>query len=1088
MVDLSQPGKALKVLAQRPLAASRAAVPTLLGGVATALPAAAPPSVRLTEISGDPALPVYQLDIGVPAGAAGPVPWTPPVAWTPFTAFTAGPPANAVTAGSPLQTWICRVSHTSGAVFDPAPWLPIGPDGSALSAATAAAVAATATAAVTINAVAGPLQTLSASAAARLAGLGLDYNFAANTYVATGASTALANADLIAALALAGLAYTCATPRNYWDGAGNLAQAAINTPAITRDSAAAVTPGANAGISCGPGSSNLALNPDWAGAVTGAAASGATIASNATTITLTNITGVSIATGTEFGMPYIDVTGTAGTGAANYQITFGASSGANSHAVTAGNTYKFWGYLRTIANANAFLSPVWRATSYTSGAVVVSGYVAVSPATSSKSVPVGLTRLISEGPDYVAPATAAVVRPFVQVSMNPSQTGTIRHYLWGIEPGAILTEPIGRQGTYPFTRAAAQLAITTASLPAGIWNPGAFTLAMSAAMKQGNGIMLKAGGADAYMQRVSPVLAGSLAATVALSAAPGLGSLDDGVMRDLSYARNGASATVLVAGGLPVAVNIPADLSAITLAPPFEMRVARLTIKPYAATGAELANPFATPLKVLDVEALAGSLYTYTAAGRTKIIDGAVWPVRSAGLMPDGRIRMTRARPFVTAEGPFLVSDDGKLSIPLGRQVHIIPTILAQSYLEGHYAQLAPLTRDPVAGGRAFMGRTTAAGTDVRLGSQRGGTGADGYINEATISGIEALVSRIATAAGFNAGETHETFLGRDLSRAFTVLDRGDGPIFLFVNFAFSGTRAVDHGPAPVAAQFGAGLTPPKGPYFDMDRALTRLVFLLQGQGLQVVVPFIPSMIGWNDQFDSANNFVSVYTTVAAALKAKIRLITGQPADPEILAVVHCTREAGAGSPSRTDLNHMTLALNGTITIAATAAALWPDFYSDGLHLTVTGEQLLGRYFANAALGKIYGEGFIGCRATFLRTAAAASVRRVGTQLQMDFDREAGNLIDMSAAMGNPSQGGFSFVENVGGNKPVTSWSVAGGTLNLNFATPVLTGTFGIMTAGVSSTFVAGGSNYPVNNLPRVAIADQASPPNFPVPCEIAVA
>lgn len=53
------------------------------------------------------------------ASKPGPVPWTPPSAWTPNTAYHVGPPASLVVvdAMDPDSTYVCLISHTSGADF-----------------------------------------------------------------------------------------------------------------------------------------------------------------------------------------------------------------------------------------------------------------------------------------------------------------------------------------------------------------------------------------------------------------------------------------------------------------------------------------------------------------------------------------------------------------------------------------------------------------------------------------------------------------------------------------------------------------------------------------------------------------------------------------------------------------------------------------------------------------------------------------------------------------------------------------------------------------------------------------------------------
>lgn len=937
------------------------------------------------------------------------------------------------------------------------------------------------------------LQGLAGPLASPVAAAGsiLDYSFAATAnaangaYLAQGATSLLNNSDLTAAMALSGVAFACTTQRAVWDSAGRVAVLAASVSGLSHDPATGLTQN----MTLEPASTNRMRNPQWAGITTGALTTNVAFATAIKAIFTSAFTSVTVATGTEYGMDYADLTGVVGGVDAILQVQFAGSTGATAIPTNPGDVCKLWGYIRAVSNVAGMVSPLWRCAWYTGAGVAIGTYNSDPILTTSLNIPATLTRLESGGTaEAVAPATTGNALPYIQITFKANQTSTVRIYWHGLEPGTVITSPIGAFGAWPFTRAVSTLTFTVASLPAGIWNSTNYTISVNATMPTGLGAIAKAGGSDVYLQSVSSVSGGALVAGTAFSTAPGAGSLTDLAFDDLVYTRTGTTtASVTINGGATVAATVPADISVITFSPPFPLKINRISIKPYNATGSELSRPFAQPEKIIGLEIISGSLYAVTSSGGSvKIIDGATQAVTSAEFLADKRIKIVRARPFSAAKTPFFVSDDGQTSIPIGPDVvHLIFNILAQSWAEGHYC-MPPLSLVPVDGRRVLMPLMNTLGTDERYGSARGGSGANGYFDPLTLIGEESLVGRASLQSGFNAGETSNPQTGAVIISAFNALDKGDGPKLLFGNLAFSGTRAIDHGPNPTAATLGAGLTPPKGPYFDLDRALTKHVSLLNGRGKTVVVPVILSEIGWNDQFDAANNFASVFTTVAGQINTKILSLTGQPANPKIIAVQLCTRESV--SPSKTDLNMVTLQSAGTVKIACPAYSVWPiGFYTDGLHDTAAGRIRKGEYIARAMLAEIYGEGWFPCMPLFLKTGAAGSIRRSGSQVQIDFWCPTGNLTNQDVIMGTPTTGGFSYFETGVGFKTVVTWSISGVTLTMNFASTVLAGIFGVASGGVTSTFSGGGNNYPVNNIPRCSIADSASPPNFPIICEVAV-
>lgn len=957
-----------------------------------------------------------------------------------------------------------------------------------------------------LNAITGPqgvigqqgnpgLQGLAGPLASPVAAAGsiLDYSFAATAnaangaYLAQGATSLLNNSDLSAAMSLSGVAFACTTQRAVWDTAGRVAVLAASVSGLSHDPVTGLTQN----MTLEPASTNRMRNPQWAGITTGALTTNVAFATAIKAIFTSAITSVTAATGTEYGMDYADLTCVVGSVDATLQVQFAGSTGTTAIPTNPGDVCKLWMYVRTVSNVAGTVSPVWRCAWYTGAGVAIGTYSADPVNTTSLPLPATLTRLESGGTaEAVAPATTGNALPYFQITLKANQTVTLRLYWHGLEPGTVITSPIGAFGAWPFTRAVSTLTFTVASLPAGIWNSTNYTISVNATMPTGLGAIAKAGGSDVYLQSVSSVSGGALVAGTAFSTAPGAGSLTDLAFDDLVYTRTGTTtASVTINGGATVAATVPADISVITFSPPFPLKINRISIKPYTATGSELSRPFAQPEKIIGLEIISGSLYAVTSSGGSvKIIDGATQAVTSAEFLADKRIKIVRARPFSAAKTPFFVSDDGQTSIPIGPDVvHIVFNILAQSWAEGHYC-MPPLSLVPVDGRRVLMPLMNTLGTDERYGSARGGTGANGYFDPLNLIGEESLVGRASIQSGFNAGETSNPQTGAVIISAFNALDKGDGPKLLFGNLAFSGTRAIDHGPNPTAATLGAGLTPPKGPYFDLDRALTKHVSLLNGRGKTVVVPVILSEIGFNDQFDIANNFVSVFTTVAGQINTKILSLTGQPANPKIIAVQLCTREAGAGSPSKTDLNMVTLQSAGTLKIACPAYSVWPlGFYSDGLHDSPAGRVRKGEYIGRAILAEVYGEGWFPCMPLFLKTGAAGSIRRSASQVQIDFWCPNGNLTNQDAIMGTPTTGGFSYFETGVGFKTITSWTISGVTLTMNFASTVLAGIFGVASGGVTSTFSGGGNNYPVNNIPRCSIADSASPANFPIICEVAV-
>jgi hypothetical protein len=123
----------------------------------------------LTDIAGTPTATSLQMLPRGLSGPTGPAPWSAPAAWAPYTAYVVGPPASAATYGSSI--FVCKVAHTSGAVFDSSKWQELTPGLAAAvqaanGAATAANGAATAansaatTATTALNAIGAPLSNM----------------------------------------------------------------------------------------------------------------------------------------------------------------------------------------------------------------------------------------------------------------------------------------------------------------------------------------------------------------------------------------------------------------------------------------------------------------------------------------------------------------------------------------------------------------------------------------------------------------------------------------------------------------------------------------------------------------------------------------------------------------------------------------------------------------------------------------------------------------------------------------------------------------------------------------------------------------
>lgn len=102
-------------------------------------------TITVVTVGGTPAATVrtstipnrYLIDFVLPVGPTGSSPWqTPPVPWTANTDYTIVAPASLVTNGG--FTYVCAVSHTSGATFDASKWAQVtlqgvqGPQGTSL--------------------------------------------------------------------------------------------------------------------------------------------------------------------------------------------------------------------------------------------------------------------------------------------------------------------------------------------------------------------------------------------------------------------------------------------------------------------------------------------------------------------------------------------------------------------------------------------------------------------------------------------------------------------------------------------------------------------------------------------------------------------------------------------------------------------------------------------------------------------------------------------------------------------------------------------------------------------------------------------